>query len=200
MKKQKRKLAKSECAVYALELFNEKAIKLEGLSFTKTVFNQKSGFRIYGEEGQFIKAERFGPDDESIDAFLFTLRFFVQDNETTSFRNMADIYDKLSVSADLVQKFNEARNKTNEFLDKPAPIKIGKANINYRHVFEVFLYGGLAHANKEKKAVYDSWLANPVLFPVLENEFVYAIATYLQAIFYIREVNKEALTQIKPGV
>jgi len=201
MKKQKQKLAQNECAVYTLKLFNEKASKLEGLSFTKSIFEQRSGVTISGEQGQFVKAERFGPDDESIDSFLFTLRFFVQDNENTSFKNMADIYDKLKVSADLIQKFNEARNKTNEFLDnKPTPVKIGDTALNYRYVYEVFLWGGLAHANKNKKVIYDNWLANPILFPILQNEFVYALVNILNAIFYIRVVNEEVLTKIKPDV
>lgn len=77
-------------ATDTLLLFNEKADKLEDLSFTKELEN--SGVTISGKLGQPVQAQRHGPDDESIDAFVLTMRFFVQDNEITSFRNMADLY------------------------------------------------------------------------------------------------------------
>lgn len=55
--------------------FNEKADKLEGLSFTKSL--QSSGVTISGKLGKPVQAQRQGPDDESIDAFVLTMRFFV---------------------------------------------------------------------------------------------------------------------------
>ena len=36
-----------------------------------------------------------GPDEEAIDAFLFTFRFFVQNNEPTSFANLEKLFQEL---------------------------------------------------------------------------------------------------------
>ena len=182
--------------IKALQLFNEKADKLESGSFTKKLEN--SGLTISAKLGQPVQAQRHGPDDESIDAFVLTMRFFVQDNESTSFRNMADLYSKLPVSAELAQKFNDARAKTNADLDKTTPINLNKVDLTYRAVYEVFLWGGLAHANAKKKAVYDSWAQNPVLFPLLQNEFVRALGIILNMIFFTRAINKAALSQLTP--
>lgn len=69
---------------------------------------------------------------------------------------LADIYATLPVNYDLIQEYNEARDEINKFLDSPTPVKIGSAAIIYRYVLEVLLWGGLAHANREKKLVYDT--------------------------------------------
>lgn len=182
-------------AIKALQLFNEKADKLEGLSFTKGL--AASGVTISVKLGEPIQAQRHGPDDESIDAFVLTMRFFVQDNETTSFRNMAGLYAEMPVDQELIDKFNDARTKTNATLDKPSPIKLNNAELTYRAIYEVFLWGGLAHANPKKKAVYDTWVPNPILFPLLQNEFVYALGILLNMIFFTRALNKAALGQLQ---
>lgn len=183
-------------AADTLLLFNEKADKLEDLSFTKELEN--SGVTISGKLGQPVQAQRHGPDDESIDAFVLTMRFFVQDNEITSFRNMADLYAQLPVNPDLIQKFNDARAKTNASLDTLTPIKLNNASLTYRTIFEVFLWGGLAHANPKKKTIYDSWAQNPILFPLLQNEFVFALGVLLNMIFFTRALNKAAPGQLEP--
>ncbi|MFH1560557.1 MAG: hypothetical protein ABID84_04010 [Chloroflexota bacterium] len=182
-------------AVTTLQLFNEKADKLERLSFTRSLEN--SGVTISARQDQPVQLQRYGPDDESIDAFVLTMRFFVQDNETTSFHNMAGLYARLPVAADLAKKFNDARDKTNISLDKRTPINLNNVDLTYRAVFEVFLWGGLAHANPTKKRVYDSWVRDQILFSLLQNEFIVALAIILNMIFFTRAVNKAALTQLR---
>lgn len=182
-------------AIKALRLFNEKTDKHESLSFTKSL--SSSGVTISGKLGEAVVAQRHGPSAEAIDAFVLTLRFFVQDNETTSFRNMADLYVGLQIDKDLVDKFNDARTKTNAALDKTSPIKLNNTQMTYRTIYEVFLWGGLAHANPKKKAAYDTWVPNSLLFPLLQNEFVYALGIILNMIFFTRALNKVALSQLE---
>jgi len=182
--------------VKVLQLFNEKADKLESLSFIRKL--QGSGVTISATLGQPVQAEWHGPDDEAIDAFVLTIRFFVQDNESTSFGNMADLYSKLPVSADLVQKFNVARARTNGDLDKTTLVNLNGVDLTYRTVYEVFLWGELAHANLKKKADYDSWARNTILFPLLKNEFVRALGIILNMIYYTLAINKIALSQLTP--
>lgn len=182
-------------ALATFRLFNEKADKLERLSFTEKISH--SGVTITAKLNQPVQTERYGPDEESIDAFVLTMRFFVQDNEITSFGNMADLYAKLPVSTDLVEKFNDARAKTNAGLDKPTPIKLNDVVLTYRVVYEVFLWGDLAHANPNKKATHNAWAKDPILFPLLQNEFVFALGILLNMIFFTRAVNKAATAQLE---
>jgi hypothetical protein len=66
-----------------------------------------------------------------------------------------------------------------------------------RAIFEVFFWGELAYADPEKKAVYDSWAKNPIVFPLLQNESVVALGILLNMIFYTRALNKAALVQLE---
>ncbi|MBI4307151.1 MAG: hypothetical protein HY678_12610 [Chloroflexi bacterium] len=182
-------------SIAALGLFNEKANKLEELSFTKKISG--SGVTISGQLGQATVVERHGPDEESIDAFVLTMRFFVQDNETTSLRNMADIYSKIPIDKVLVGKFNAARAKTNAALDNRTPISLNDEVLTYRVVFDVFLYGGLAHANPEKKRTYDAWARDPFVFSLLQNEFVFGLGILESMIFYTRALNQVAIRELE---
>ena len=49
-----------------LELFNEKAEKLDRSSFTKGIRSQDSGLTFTVQVGQEAKIERHGPEEESI--------------------------------------------------------------------------------------------------------------------------------------
>ena len=111
-------------ALQALKLFNEKADKLERLSFTQKIFGERSGVTIHYKQGVGAWSELHGPDEESREAMLLTLRFFVQDNEQSSLRNMADAYDALPVDPTLPSQFHDIRKQVNEFLDSKTPIAI----------------------------------------------------------------------------
>ncbi|MCH7735999.1 MAG: hypothetical protein IH872_01225 [Chloroflexi bacterium] len=184
----------SNPAETTLRLFNEKADKLESLSFTSEIEN--SGIHISAGFGQPVRVERRGPDEEAIDAFVLTMRFFIQDNEPTSFKNMEDLYSELPVSTELKQRYSEARKKTNEKLDGLTMVTENRVEITYRYVFDVFLWGGLAHADSRKKIVYDRWAKHSVLFPMLQNEFVSAIGIVLEMIYFTRAINQAALTEL----
>lgn len=180
--------------IETLQLFNEKADKLESLSFTKELYN--SGTTISYNQGQSLQVERYGPDDESIDAFVLTIRFFVQKNETISIQNIEGLYSGLPICASLTAKLIDARTKTNAALDQITPISLNGVDLSSKYIFDIFLYGGLAHANKKKRIVFDSWKQNSMLFPLLESEFIRAIGIHLNMIFFARAINEEALNQL----
>ncbi len=184
-------------AIKTLNLFNEKADKLESLSFTRKIFGEESGVSVSWKRGQEVKTERRGPDEEAIDAFVLTLRFFVQDNEKSSLRKMAELYDGLQIDSDLIEDFHKARDALNQYLDSCSFIKINEHQLTQREVFEVIMWGGLAHANEKKKAVYDEWSKIPIVFPMLQNEFVVTLANTLKVLFYIRDLNQKVIQELE---
>jgi hypothetical protein len=68
-------------------------------------------------------------------------------------------------------------------------------NVSNRQIFEVFVYGGLAHMTADKKVVYDRWKTAP-LFEVIELEFCHILETFLQGIFLVAKINKKALEEL----
>lgn len=120
-----------EC-LNALNLFNEKAEKLKRCSFTRSVFEQERVITISCREDGSLGIERKGPDEESIDAFVLTYRFFCQDKERSSFRNMGVIYDSLPISQQRKDLFKGARGQFNTWLDSSPSIKIDNLTITKR--------------------------------------------------------------------
>ncbi len=188
-------------ALRALRLFNEKADKLEKLGFTRRITSEETRVTVHFQAEGGITGERYGPDDESIEAFVLTFRFFVQDNEPTSIRRMDRMYEELwatsLLSDSLAEDFHKVREDLNEFLDKNTHVHYFGKTITRRDIYDTFMWGGLAHANEKKKAVYDEWQSLPFLFDMLEYEFVRVLVTYLKGIFFMRSLNEKAIEELQ---
>ncbi|MFA5061401.1 MAG: hypothetical protein WC494_03755 [Candidatus Pacearchaeota archaeon] len=180
----------SEKEINAIKLFNEKAEKLFNLSFTKKLTNSGYSFKFNKDLGRLDGSIK-GPDDEAIDAFITTLRFFIQDNEPSSQRNLAKIYSKKLVPKNLAKEFSNARKATNTFLDSKSIFTINGENVTNRKIFNVFVYGGISHSSYKK--TYDSWNKNFLLFIPLKNEFVTIVSLVFNNILYIKNLNSELL-------
>ena len=167
------------------------------------MFETNTGFTLSGEtkdDRTFeMTGERRGPDEEAIDAFVLTFRYFIQDNEKSSFRNLAKYYENDQINAELKNEFSRIRKEINGFLDKSGGIAIHFNNerLTKRKIMDIFIYGGLSHSSDEtKKNMYDMWMAMPPLKPMIENEFVYTLSTILKGISAIKEINQETLKEL----
>jgi hypothetical protein len=189
----------TEHQIKALRFFNEKATRLEGSGFTKVLFKQKTGISFsWQAEDSTLNFQRVGPNQDLVDAFVLTFRFFIQNNEKSSFQKMAELYENLNVDEELKQGFRSARKHINDFLDSRSMVTFNDTNYSNRHILETFVYGGLSHANESKKDEYDGWMSVPMLNSLFQNEFVYILVTVLKAIFFIRTLNNEALKTLLP--
>jgi hypothetical protein len=183
-------------SIEALYLFNEKAEKLKRCSFTRSVSEKRVITISYKEDGS-LGVERKGPDEESIDAFVLTYRFFCQDNEGSSFRNMEVIYNSLPISQQRKDLFKGARDQFNTWLDCDPSIKIDNLTITNREILDIFIYGGLAHANKRKKAIFDQWMSDPFLSQFMANEFVSILKKVMDFIIFVQNLNDEVIRELR---
>lgn len=197
-------MQKENSIIEDLRLFNEKADKLFRLSFVKTVFESNTGVTISGkltDEGNWqITSSRKGPNEEAIDAFVLTFRYFIQDNEKSSLRNLSEYYEIAPIDAEYKKQFKKIRKEINDFLDKPADIlfKFNNQKLTRRIILDTFIYGGLSHSNdKGKKALYDSWMQIPPFKVFIENEFVYILSVMFRGIKIIRVLNTSTISKIQ---
>ncbi len=58
--------------------------------------------------------------------------------------------------------------------------------IKRRELMNVFIYGGLSHANPEKKEKYDDWMQSEILAPFMQNEFSVILYEVLNVIVFVR--------------
>jgi hypothetical protein len=175
-----------------LRLFNEKADKLINLSFTQAIREHGNGLSFDAVDGQSV-GKPVGPSEEAIDAFVLTLRFFIQDNERTSIANIEKLYQALPVSEEIRNHVVEGRAAINTALDLPSHVVLSGNTLGTREIFEVFLYGGLAHANAQQKAVYDEWRTRGDLFIFLRMEFIDTMIQLLNFIVWLANFNDATL-------
>jgi hypothetical protein len=186
----------------AFRLFNEKAEKLARLSFLEKMDDPNAGFTLsfknLEEGGSEVRQERRGPEEEAIDAFVLTFRFFIQDNEPSSFRQMAEHYNAAPIEQDLKDKFTKVRENINTYLDTPVNINYNHEELTCRRIIYVYIYGGLSHADEAKRRLHKTWVNDPYMGKFIEHIFVSSLANIHDAIAYIKKLNEEALKSL-PG-
>lgn len=182
-----------ESDVETLRHFNEAATKLNSRRFIESVRGGYSTYSLSWRRGEGTQITPQLPDAEDTESYLLTFRLFVQDNESFSLRNLSALYQRIPVTDGLRQQFEAIRRSVNGFLDALSPVIWHSQNLSRRHIFEVFLYGGSAHWNREKKSIYDQWMSDDIMKVILTSEFVFIVAALTQAIFNIRHVNIDAL-------
>lgn len=189
--------------ISTLELFNEKVYELLDLSFVKDSLYPNLGFTLNGkrrEDGKFeIETEGRGPSDEAIKAFVLTFRFFIQDNEKISLRNIHSLYQKGNIDPVQVSYLNHAIDAINRMLDSTNFINIsinGETPTN-RKIMDIFVYGGLAHANPKKYSIYKEWTSFAPASAMLLTCFVMVLDNVLKMLILISEINKMSIALLK---
>jgi len=184
-------------AILTLKLFNEKVDKLINSRFVKHIQDNK-GLRVSMKSSveEKVGISHNLPDQDAIDAFVLTIRFFIQDNEPTSLRNMAKLYTEISVSQEIKGDFNYVRDKLNLELDKKSMFNLQGKDLTRREVFDTFIYGGLAHAEAEKKEDFDKWMQLEPLSAFITAEFNNVLIYFLDCIAYIKKVNLRAIEEL----
>lgn len=180
-----------------LKLFNEKAEKLLNSRFVKYLNEKGLSANISDNDNQGFKVERYLPDQEAIDAFILTFRFFIQDNEKSSFRSLGKTYEKLLISIELKKKFVEWREALNHYLDQKISMTLNGYNPSNREILDIFIYGELAHSNPKKKTIYDSWKEMWYSYTFLEVWFCSILEHVLRAIRSVAEINKKAIVELE---
>ena len=195
-------MSEIENQITTLRLFNEKVQELLGSRFIKTITDPQSGFSLSSDrqnDGTYkMESTISGPLVEAVKAFVITFRFFFQDNETTSLRDIAALYESSNIDPQQRASFQSVRNEVNKMLDAPNFLDLNYDNVTptNRQVMDVFVYGGLAHANPEKYQTYKDWMSFPPAAVMLQTCFNKILGHLLHALAYIQQVNETTLQQL----
>lgn len=179
----------------ALHLFAEKFSKLRRSSVWHAIEQGEVRFSLRARQGEPVQLEAQGPSEEAVDAFVLTLRFFLQDNESISIRKMADVVEQLPIAEHIKERVRIGRQRFNDFLDRPCGIQIDGAHPTNRVVLETFVYGGMAHANPRKREVFEEWSKQPMIFGVMNQVFFGSLLEILKYVAFLDANLREALDQ-----
>lgn len=188
-----------------LRRFNRKVARLEDSGFAKRYAEEipnvvakfekptfrdvgDGTFEIYGRIDSYL--ENF--DQDEIDAFVLTHRILTQNNDALSIASLAKIYAKKWMPKEANAAFNDARTQLNAWLDTAATIEFGQGQIAIRELANIMIYGGLAHSNKVKAAIFESWTTSGMAGFFWAEFFAYA-REMLRYFRYFRELNAAVL-------
>ena len=182
----------------ALELFNAKADKLNKSTLIRFLCEQGGiGCKISWDKDERVTIERRWPDEDATEAFILTLRFFIQNNERSSVENMQETYDNLPISQEKKDLFKNAREKLNQFLDSNSSLAINDQFLTHRQILWTFIYGELAHANEKLKPVYDQWMSYGIFSAMIYAEFIRILAVFTSCIAYVQKLNEQVINELR---
>jgi len=185
--------------VQKLKSFNEKVNEIKETNFVRWFKRNKLSF-TFPVFGFKHKSTRKFPTVESVRSFILLFRFFIQDNETISIRNIANVYDTASLSTQTKSSFYFYRNHLSTFLNSVPGIRVvgerrlGK--LNNWEILKIFIYGKLAHRSKAQYKRYQVIENDRHLCDMYWFNFFSALSACLHYIVKISEVNKDAIREL----
>lgn len=136
-------------------------------------------------------------DQDEIDAFVLTFRMFTQDNDRISLRSLSQIYASEWLQGGNAQEcFEGARKQLNDHLDGAATVMFGSTVVDVRFIADVVIYGGLAHTNKKKSKIFQSWSQSGIMGLIWAEFFAYAREA-VDTLKYLRDLNASLLDGIE---
>lgn len=191
----------SSQAIAALELFDSKIEKIHKRSFIGKYEESKNLVSITATKGGSnwnVQTMHRRADDESVDAVVLTLRFFIQDNEPCSLRNLDRIYNEIDCLLDLSEHFKTRRSYINDTLSCPAqPKRRDIELITNRDVLETFVFGEMSHSNVKHRNRYAAWQADPMSSAIYTQLFHRLAYEIFMACTEISAINSIALSRLR---
>jgi hypothetical protein len=182
-----------------LALFNERVDRLLRSALAKRMRNPRYVFsyeKMMNRE--WICAD--GVSEDAIDAFVLNVRLLVQDNDGFSIRRLAeDVYTGETVPLELKERFATARGEWREHMDQYTPFKhpCREGNFTNQELFEVLMYGGLAHANPDKVDMFFTLTKRGAVSTFVFGQFLISLHLLLKVVCAIRDVNEELLCKLR---
>lgn len=181
-------------ALRRMRLFNEKAEKLANSRFVESVRRGRQTTITMGADRP-LTVERKGPDAEATDAMLLTLRFFFNKRDGISLEGMLELYEALPISEQERIQAREAFGRYNRFLDSKIGVIFKGNELTNRTVLETILYGDLAHANSDKRIIFEEWRAAAPFDQIALERFEDVVVAVIRLALACQNFNEEFLNR-----
>jgi hypothetical protein len=143
---------------------------------------------------QWISVDSITEDD--IDAFALNIRVLIQDNDGFSIRCLAEgVYSRNDIPDNLKEEFNEHRRTWRDYIENSSIFKHYQEDRNFRNdeLFDILLYGGLAHSNRDKVMSFYAITKQGFFSSIVCGWFLSTLHIFIGIVRNIREVNKKVL-------
>jgi hypothetical protein len=180
-----------------LETFSEKVRRLEKSTLWRLISSEGWKTSWDFEANRPCDDARM-PEVEQLEAYILNLRFFIQDNEPTSLRNMDSLYKRECQDSELRKQFTEVRDAMNGALDRELWFRFNDQPMTYRMLLNGMIYTRFAHASKDKHVLFDQMATHSFGHMMAMNEFLKCIAVVHAGVILINKLNAAAFPALTP--
>lgn len=137
-------------------------------------------------------------DQDEIDAFVLTHRMFTQRNDPISIAALGDLYARKWMPEQGRGFVEDIRAEIADYLSRAATVMFGDDRIAVGVIVDVVIYGGMAHTNLEKSAIFESWSGAGFIGFIWAEFFAYA-RFMLGKLDQLRQINAQVLDAFDSG-
>ncbi len=175
--------------------FSEKVNRLQSSSLLQ--FMTSKGWKVdWNFEAEQPGDQALMPQTEQLEAYILNLRFFIQDNEPTSLRNIAALFKMECKDPTLLREFMEVREAINRELDRDLWFKFNGETVTYRTIFDGMIYSRFAHANKGEHQLFEKMATHPFGYMLAMDEFLRCIRVVHIGLLFVNKLNAAAFPQM----
>jgi len=176
-----------------LRLFNGKVDLLSHRSFFAHMVSNPTNVRVKWDREIGWASSFSGPEDESIEASVLTIRQFMQNNDPISIRNVMEAYVAAAAPQEVTDEFQRVRGWINDYLDRESNISVSEGSqLMNRDILEMFIYGGLGHSSEPHYSRYQGLMKSPFA-DLVKIIFVDVLAKFMAGLNMLATVNKRIL-------
>ena len=163
-----------------LKLFSKKVGGLLNSRFYQDILAEESGVILDYHKDRGFDDVVLGPQGESVDAVLLTLRMFQQNKDRIAVRNIWEIFETEHELKEFRDQFLKSKNHLNSELDKKSKVDLLGKKYSLREALNLFLHGSQSHCDRDKQKELDEIFAIPFWAPSIFNNIVnMAIAIFI---------------------
>lgn len=179
-----------------LDLFKEKFDRLESSSLIH--FMNNPGWRFsFDFKTNTLGSNANFPDLEYIESYVLNLRFFIQDNEPISIRNIKEFYTKYCHDNEILVKFDELQEILKSEFDKSWPFLINGQKLTFRDIFDGFIYTKIAHSNTGSHLVFQNLTKQSFGYYLALDYFIRCVNLIHDILTMINHLNNIAFIDLK---
>ncbi len=178
-----------------LELFNEKFARLDSSSLIKHMTKKGWCLSFNFKTGNLDSNAMF-PNLENIESYVLNLRFFIQDNEPISIRNLSEFYKSNCLKSENIDKFEELRKVLNAELNKEWSFRFNNQVLLFRDIFEGFIYANIAHSKFNSHDKFKNLTKDPFAYHLALDSFLRAINLIHDILTAINHLNHDSFENL----
>lgn len=181
-----------------LKIFVERAERVLRSRLAQNVLSQQLSCSFSWKIGEGATFEYPDCHEDDRDAFVLSLRLFIQNKDRISIYNISKIIEALPVSDAVKEPFRQQRTELNRYLDLHPSFTAFGGPSSHRELLNTFVYGDLSHYDPNLRPALLRWMTEPLVWPSMQTQFLMVCQSITLCLSAFRTITQMALDELNP--